>query len=139
MNQKDTEIEQLRAELQKEKARYKQLWRMSSHQLAAHETELSEKEAEIARLQTEGERGPHVEPEGRDTPVGRDPSVNQPTPGHGTTTPERGTTHRVLHAETRAGLVPAPTLVLGTGRFSVFDSLSVSNGSRRSFARHRKA
>ena len=79
---------------------------MSCHQLAAHETELSEEDAEIARLQTEGERGPPVEPEGRDTPVGRDPPAHPPTPGIGTRTSERSTTHRVLHTETSPPVHP---------------------------------
>ena len=39
--------------------------------------------------------------------------MHSPTPGHGTRTPERGTTHRVLHAETSPPVHP-PTPGRGT-------------------------
>ena len=44
--------------------------------------------------------------------VGRDPPVHPPTPGCGTRTPKRGTTHRVLNSETR-GVVLAHRPVRG--------------------------
>ena len=45
------EIERLRAELSREKSRYKQLWKMNCHQLNVHESELHDKDIEIIRLQ----------------------------------------------------------------------------------------
>ena len=51
VQEKDQEIERLRAELSREKSRYKQLWKMNCHQLNVHESELHDKDVEIIRLQ----------------------------------------------------------------------------------------
>lgn len=54
---REREIEHLRTELAKEKARYKQLWKINCHQLSTHEDELSEKDAQISNIQESIEEG----------------------------------------------------------------------------------